>query len=231
MASRSRSPERGRGRDRDESDAPAAGAGDRSRSRSPRSAPREREERPRDDGGERNPGNNLHVGNLAYSVDKEDLVRCFDRIGDVGSIDIVADPVTGASRGFAFVQMKTTASADEAISKLSGTDIKGRAIRVERAKRARGYDKTPGQYMGPPTASVRYRADRERGGGRDRDRYGDRGGYDRRDDRGYDRRDDRGYDRGYDRRGDDRRGGYDDRRGGGYDDRRGGYDDRYGGGR
>ncbi|ETK84034.1 hypothetical protein L917_10749 [Phytophthora nicotianae] len=117
-------------------------------------------------------------------------------------------------RGFGFVTFEDVRDAEDAVKELNNQEVQGRKIRVEHAKRKRGHEKTPGQYLGPRLASAKY------GGGRDRfsrDRSRDRGRRSRSRDRG-----------GYSRRYDDRdRGRYDDRGRGRYDDRdrgRGGYD-------
>lgn len=46
----------------------------------------------------------LKVDNLTYRTTAEDLKKLFDRCGDVGDIYIPRDPLTGESRGFAFVR-------------------------------------------------------------------------------------------------------------------------------
>ena len=72
-----------------------------------------------------------------------------------------------------------------------GFVLDDREIKVERARRSTGYEKTPGRYLGPPQNTRRRDGSRERGGGG--------GGYSdyRGPPRGYGG--DRGYDRGYDR--------------------------------
>jgi len=166
---------------------------------------------------------------LSSRVEDRDLEEAFGKYGKIEKAQIMRDPHSRESRGFGFVTMEQVADADAAIAALNGTELLGRAIVVEKARRARARTPTPGQYHGPPKRDYhnrpyqprgyddrrggRYddRYDDRRGGGYDRDRYDDRrGGYDRHDDRRHDDRDRRGYD--------DRRGSYDDRRG--YDDRR-----------
>ncbi|KAM0747757.1 RNA-binding domain-containing protein, partial [Meredithblackwellia eburnea MCA 4105] len=184
-----------------------------------------------------NPGNNLHVSGLSTRVEDRDLEEVFGKYGRIQKCQVMRDPHSKDSRGFAFVTMETPEEAEAAIAGLNAQDLMGRTMNVEKARRGRARTPTPGQYHGPPKregGNRPYEPSRYGGGGYgggrgydDRDRYGGRG-YDDRDrgGRGYDDRD-RGYAvpmrGGDDRRRDDRR--YDDRRGG-YDDRRGGYDDR-----
>ncbi|TFY74590.1 hypothetical protein EWM64_g9422 [Hericium alpestre] len=128
------------------------------------------------------------------------------------------DPHTRESRGFGFVTMETGEEADAAITALNATELMGKAMNVEKARRGRARTPTPGRYYGPPKRHERerfydprpydsryardYDNDDRRGGGRS-SRYDD--APPRRDyDRGH-RDYDRGYDRSYDRRYDDRR--------------------------
>jgi RNA recognition motif-containing protein len=60
------------------------------------------------------------------------------------------DPHTKESRGFAFVMMETGEEADACIANLNATELLGRTINVEKARRGRARTPTPGQYHGPP---------------------------------------------------------------------------------
>ncbi|RAW43395.1 hypothetical protein PC110_g369 [Phytophthora cactorum] len=161
-----------------------------------------------------NPGNNLYVANLATRVGQQDLQELFSKFGRVDKCEVIVDPVTKESRGFGFVTFEDVRDAEDAVKELNNQEVQGRKIRVEHAKRKRGHEKTPGQYLGPRLASAKYGSGRERFS---RDRSRDRGRRSRSRDRG-----------GYSRRHDDRdRGRNDDRGRGRYDDRdrgRGGYD-------
>jgi len=160
-----------------------------------------------------NPGNNLHVSGLSHKVDNRELETIFGKFGKVDRAAIMHDPHTRESRGFGFVTMETAEAAEAAIASLNGTEIMGKAISIEKARRGRARTPTPGRYFGPPKRTERPYDPRP---------YDSR--YARRDDRpprdfdrrGYGGRDERRYD---DRR--DDRGRYDDRR---FDDRR--LDDR-----
>ncbi|CAH0481385.1 unnamed protein product [Peronospora belbahrii] len=160
-----------------------------------------------------NPGNNLYVANLATRTSQSELQELFEKYGRVNKCQVIVDPVTRESRGFGFVTYEDVRDAEDAVKELNDQEVQGRKIRVEHAKRKRGHEKTPGQYLGPKLASAKY-------GGRNRhnrDRSRDRGRRSRSRDRG-----------GFSRRHDDReRRRYDDRGCGRYDDRdrgRGGYD-------
>lgn len=153
-----------------------------------------------------NPGNNLHVSGLSHKVDTRDLEAAFAKIGRVQKASVMYDPHTRESRGFGFVTMESAEEADAAITALNATELMGKTLNVEKARRGRARTPTPGRYYGPPK--------------RDEPGKGERP-YDP---RPYDSR----YSRDYDDRGGGRRGGrYDEGYGGGRRD----YDRGYGGGR
>jgi cold-inducible RNA-binding protein len=76
----------------------------------------------------------LFVGSLSFSTTSERLREAFARIGTVESASVVTDRDTGRSRGFGFVEMSTSEEANDAVSRLNGTDLDGRRIKVEIAK-------------------------------------------------------------------------------------------------
>ena len=87
----------------------------------------------------------LYVGNLSYSVTMSTLEELFASIGEVTSVNIITDRMTGRSRGFAFVEMAESADAQKAIAELNGRDLDGRMIKVaearpQRDRRRGGYD-------------------------------------------------------------------------------------------
>jgi RNA recognition motif-containing protein len=79
-------------------------------------------------------GNRLYVGNLSFNADTETVREAFTSIGEVTDVHVVMDRETGRSRGFAFVTMGTAALAAEAISRMDGAMIDGRALRVNEAE-------------------------------------------------------------------------------------------------
>ena len=78
-------------------------------------------------------GNRLYVGNLSFEADKNTVRDAFAQVGDVTDVHVVTDRDTGRSRGFAFVTMATQALAAEAISRMHGVELDGRALRVNEA--------------------------------------------------------------------------------------------------
>jgi RNA recognition motif-containing protein len=76
----------------------------------------------------------LYVGNLPYETTESDLQALFEGAGQVASINIMRDRVTGRARGFAFVEMSSTAEADAAIAQLDQHAYGGRNLTVNHAK-------------------------------------------------------------------------------------------------
>lgn len=131
--------------------------------------------------------NRLYVGNLSFYTTEDTLHQTFANFGTVTEAKLVIDRETGRSRGFAFVSMSTEAEANAAIEQLNGTDLDGRALRVNIAEERRpggggggnrsggGSRGGGGGFRGGGGGGGGFRGgDRgDRGGGRDR---GGRGG-------------------------------------------------------
>lgn len=75
----------------------------------------------------------LFVGGLPYSTTEDELRELFTPFGEVSSVAIITDRMTGRSKGFGFVEMDD-AAADAAIEKLHGSDFGGRALTVNEAR-------------------------------------------------------------------------------------------------
>ncbi|KAG0247637.1 hypothetical protein BG011_001139, partial [Mortierella polycephala] len=97
-----------------------------------------------------NPGNNLFVNGLSNKTEQADLEDLFGKYGKVEKVQIMFDPHTRESRGFAFVTMVRSEDADAAMQVLNGFELHGRAMSVNMARRGRARTPTPGQYRGPP---------------------------------------------------------------------------------
>ncbi len=77
---------------------------------------------------------NIYVGNLPYSIDRDQLREIFAAYGEVAAARIVNDRDTGRSKGFGFVEMADDAQARAAIEALNGSDIGGRKAVVNEAR-------------------------------------------------------------------------------------------------
>lgn len=79
----------------------------------------------------------VFVGNLSDETTEDNLRQAFKSFGQVGSVIIVRDVVTGKSRGFGFVIMPSINEAQDAIEKINGMDLKGQKINAEKARTKR----------------------------------------------------------------------------------------------
>jgi RNA recognition motif-containing protein len=79
-------------------------------------------------------GKKLYVGNLGFEVTDKDLEALFAQAGTCDSVAVVTDKFSGQSRGFGFVEMSSSAEAQEAIQKFNGHDLKGRSMKVNEAR-------------------------------------------------------------------------------------------------
>ncbi len=77
---------------------------------------------------------NIYVGNLSFNTTESELKEAFERFGRVDSASIIMDRHTNQSRGFGFVEMADSGEAKAAIEGLNGTDMQGRALRVNEAR-------------------------------------------------------------------------------------------------
>lgn len=76
----------------------------------------------------------LYVGNLSYNVTDQTLVDTFSKCGSVETAKVIMDRDSGRSKGFAFVEMSSSAEAAASINSLNGADLEGRAMNVSEAK-------------------------------------------------------------------------------------------------
>lgn len=77
------------------------------------------------------PERTLFVARLGDGVSKHDLKEYFSRLGDVLSVKLIADIVTGLPQGYAFVEMKNEEQAHRAARRLHDTTLNGYKIFVD----------------------------------------------------------------------------------------------------
>ncbi len=106
--------------------------------------------------------NKLYIGGIPYRTTEEDLKQAFSEAGEVASVSIIKDHMTGRSRGFGFVEMADEAGAQAAIDRWDGKEFDGRMLSVSFAR-----------PQADRPAGDRPRREGGFGGGRG----GDRGGY------------------------------------------------------
>ncbi len=77
----------------------------------------------------------IYVGNLSVEADEHDLSALFEQHGQVTSVNVMRDEVSGNMLGFAFVEMPDESAAHRAIEGLNRTRIAGRVVMVSEAPR------------------------------------------------------------------------------------------------
>ncbi len=77
---------------------------------------------------------NIYIGNLSFETTEDQLRKAFEAHGEVSSVNIIKDKLTGDSRGFAFVEMSDSGSAKTAIGALDGNELEGRSLKVSEAR-------------------------------------------------------------------------------------------------
>ncbi|BDD57423.1 hypothetical protein MPDQ_005540 [Monascus purpureus] len=75
------------------------------------------------------PFHRLYVGNIHFSITENELQNVFEPFGELEFVQLQKDE-NGRSRGYGFVQFRDPNQAREALEKMNGLDLAGRAIRV-----------------------------------------------------------------------------------------------------
>ncbi len=76
----------------------------------------------------------LYVGGIPYRSTEDDIRAAFSEAGEVVSVSIIMDRMTGRSRGFGFVEMADEAQAQAAIDRWDGKELDGRMLSVSMAR-------------------------------------------------------------------------------------------------
>lgn len=72
----------------------------------------------------------IYVSNLSYHLQDGELSNLFAAYGTVTSVKIITQKGTARSKGFGFVEMEDENEGNEAIRKLNGQMVAGRALVV-----------------------------------------------------------------------------------------------------
>ena len=75
----------------------------------------------------------LFVGGLSWGTDDSQLLAAFQTHGEVAEAKVITDRDSGRSRGFGFVTFADNSAADEAMSKMDGSILDGRTLKVNEA--------------------------------------------------------------------------------------------------
>jgi RNA recognition motif-containing protein len=76
----------------------------------------------------------LFIGNLPYDISEPELLSLFNEFGEVVNANLVKDNYTGRSRGFAFVEMDSRSSGQQAMESLNKSVYKSKALVCNEAK-------------------------------------------------------------------------------------------------
>ncbi len=76
----------------------------------------------------------IYVGNLSFQTTEQALNDLFAEHGQVNSVAIITDRITGRSRGFGFVEMPEDTEAKAAMGAVDGTEVDGRTLKVNEAR-------------------------------------------------------------------------------------------------
>ena len=76
----------------------------------------------------------LFVGSIAWGTTSDSLKKHFETVGAVEEANVLMDKMTGRSRGFGFVTMSDDSAANDAVTKLNGSELDGRKIVVSEAR-------------------------------------------------------------------------------------------------
>ena len=95
----------------------------------------------------------IYVGNLSFDTDEARIEELFASLGQVESVKLIRDQMTGRSRGFGFVEMGDT-EGQTACQTLDQQEFEGRRLTVNEAKpqerRTGGYGGGGGGYGRQP---------------------------------------------------------------------------------
>jgi len=84
----------------------------------------------------------IYVGNLSFQSTEDGIQQLFAEYGEVSSVKIMTDKMSGRSRGFGFVEMADDTAANAAISALNDSDYMERKLVVNEARpRTEGSDR------------------------------------------------------------------------------------------
>ena len=92
----------------------------------------------------------LFVGGLSWDTTDDGLRQAFASYGEITEAKVITQRDTGRSRGFGFVTFAQDDDAKTAISKLDGTSLDGKTIKVNEAqeKSPRGGGRSGGGFGG-----------------------------------------------------------------------------------
>ena len=90
----------------------------------------------------------LFVGGLSWDTTEDGLHQAFVSYGEITEAKVITERDSGRSRGFGFVTFAQDDDAKTAISKMDGTSLDGKTIKVNEAqeKSPRGDGRSGGRF-------------------------------------------------------------------------------------
>ena len=80
----------------------------------------------------------VYIGNLEFSVTEDELRQAIEEKGiTVKEVKIITDKFSGKSKGFGFAEFETEEGAQQTIDALNDQELKGRPLRVSKARKMR----------------------------------------------------------------------------------------------
>ena len=76
------------------------------------------------------PARDIYVGNLDYAATEQEVRSAFEKVGNVMSVTLPKDYLTGNNRGYAFVRMSDSAATLRAFVEVNGRSLGGRPLRL-----------------------------------------------------------------------------------------------------
>ena len=79
----------------------------------------------------------LFVGALPQEAGDDDIKEYFEQFGEIDNVNLKMDPMTGRSRGFAFVVFKDVGGIDSALQQQAHV-VKGKKVTCKKAEARQG---------------------------------------------------------------------------------------------
>ena len=76
----------------------------------------------------------LYISNLSKSTTEEQLRILFSQVGEVTSLKIMKDRVSGESKAYGFLTMSAQSEADKAVSRFNAYSFSDHKLKVSLAK-------------------------------------------------------------------------------------------------
>lgn len=77
---------------------------------------------------------NIYVGNVDFKATEDQLSELFAEYGEVTSVKIITDKLSGRSKGYAFVEMANDEEGKAAVAALNGYTLNSREMSVSVAR-------------------------------------------------------------------------------------------------